>query len=338
MINLERSITGIATLVVGSALVLVSASFPAQGQEVFPSKPLNLVIPYGAGAATDTFARIIAEGLGRDTGQPVIATNRPGANGMIAVRSIQAAPADGHSFVILANGIVVEQVLKKSADFDIRRDLIPVARASQAPLGLFVSNSLPVNSVGELIDYAKKNPGRVNYASAGIGSIAQLTTERFRLAAGLDLVHVPYAGGTGPITVAMIAGDVGIFVNEMGSMRSFVAAQKVKVLATLADERSPIFPNAPSVPELGIPELRGIFAPFFFGFFVAPTTDPARVERLARHIENALKEPATRDRLVALGYNPALLGGTTPAEFRKVVEDELKRVEAVVRDAKITLQ
>ena len=320
---------------VGTAVLIAGG---AQSQDAYPSKPLNLVIPYGTGAATDTFARIIADGLTRDTGQPVIATNRPGANGMIAVRGIQASPADGHSLVILANGIVVEQVLKKNSGFDIRKDLIPVARASQAPLGMFVSNSVPVNTMAELIDYAKKNPGKVNYASAGIGSIAQLTTERFRIATGLELVHVPYVGGTAPITVAMIAGDVGIFVNEMGSMRSFVAAKKLKVMATLADERSAAFPDAPSVPELGIPELRGIFAPFFFGFFVAPGTDPNRVERLAVHIDNALKEPATRDRLVALGYNPALLGGTTPAEFRKVVNDELTRVEAVVREAKITLQ
>lgn len=327
---------GNAALVAGSALAL--AAMPASSQDAFPNKGLTLIIPFGAGAATDAFARIVADGLARETGHPVVPINRPGANSMIAVRAVQALPADGYTLVILANGIVIEQVLKKSTDFDIRRDLVAVARASQAPLGLFVSNSLPVNSVKELIDYAKKNPGKVNYASSSVGSISQLTTERFKLATGIDLVHVPYPGGTGPMTVAMMTGEVGVLVNEMGSMRGFVADKKLKLLATLADERSAIFPNTPAVPELGIPELQGIFTPFFFGFFVAPATDPARVERLATLINNALKDPVTRERLVTLGYNPALLGGTTPAEFRKVVSDELARVEAVVRDAKITLQ
>lgn len=318
--------------------VLGSVALPASGQEVYPSKRLNLIIPYGAGAATDAFARIVGDGLSRQTGQPVIALNKPGANGMIAVRSVLTSAADGYTMVILANGILVEQALKRSGDFDIRKDLIPVARAAQAPLGLFASNKLPVNSVKELIDYARQNPGKINYATAGVGSIAQLTTERFRLATGLDFVHVPYPGGTGAINVALMTGDVGIFVNEMGSMRAFVADKKIKILATLGNQRSPIYPDTPATSELGIPELKNIFTPFFYGFFVAPGTDPAKVEKLATEINGALNDPATRERLVALGYNPALLGGTRPAEFRKAVLEELERVEAVVRDAKITLQ
>lgn len=318
-----------------AGVALTSAALPAAGQENYPSKRFNLIIPYGAGAATDAFARIVADGLSRQTGQPVTAINRPGANGMIAVRAALASPADGYTLLILANGIVVEQVLKKNVEFDIRKDLVAVARAAQAPLGLFVNNELPVNSVKELIEYAKKNPGKINYATAGVGSIAQLTTERLRLATGMSVVHVPYPGGTGPISVALMAGDVGIFINEMGSMRALVTDKRVKLLATLGDERSPIFPDAPSIPELGIPELRNIFAPFFFGFFVVPGTDPERVEKLATDINRALLDPATKDRLVALGYNPALLGGTRPAEFRRVVNDELTRIEAVVRDAKI---
>ena len=329
---------GWRALALVQCVALSAFAVPAQSQEIYPSKRFNLIIPYGAGAASDGFARIVADGMTRITGQAVVAANRPGANGMIAVRSILSSPADGYTFVMLANGIVIEQALKRSPDFDIRRDLIPVARASQAPLGLFVSNTLPVNSVKELVEYAKKNPGKINYATAGVGSIAQLTTERFRLATGIQLVHVPYPGGTGPINVALIAGDVQIFVNEMGSMRALVNDRKIKLLATLSDQRSPIFPDAPAISEVGIAEIRNIFTPFFFGFFVAPGTDPARVEKLATDINNALLEPATRDRLVALGYNPALLGGTRPAEFRKLVLEELERVETVIRDAKITVE
>jgi tripartite-type tricarboxylate transporter receptor subunit TctC len=330
-----KKIVAAAAVCLGSQLAVIPLAF---AQEAFPNKPVNLYIPFGAGAATDAFARIIGEGISRISGQPVIATNRPGANGLTAVRAAATAPADGHTLLILANGIVIEQVLKKLTDFDVRRDLIPVARASQAPLGLFASNSLPANSVREFIDYAKKNPGKVNYATSGVGSIAHLTTERLRLATGLELVHIPYPAGTAPINIALMAGDVQLFVNEMGSMRTLVMDKKVKVLATLGDQRLPIYPDTPSVPELGVPELRNVFAPFFFGFFVVPGTESSRVEALATLINKAIDEPTVKERLVKLGYNPALLGGTRPAEFRKVVNDELDRVTAVIRDAKIQAQ
>ena len=170
-------------LVQGVALAMLPLA--ASGQEVYPSKRLTMVIPYGAGSSTDGFARVIADGLSRVTGQPVVPVNRPGANGMLAVRSLLTTPADGYTFAILANGIIIDQVLKKAADFDIRTDLMPVVRAVEAPMGVFVSNALPVNSIKELVEYAKKNPGKINYASSGVGSVGQLLTERFRLATGL---------------------------------------------------------------------------------------------------------------------------------------------------------
>ena len=205
-------------------------------------------------------------------------------------------------------------------------------------MGIFVSNTLPVNSVNELIDYARKNPGKINYASSGVGSVGQLLTERFRLATGLSMVHVPYPGGNATISAALMAGDVQVSVSDIGSMRALAYDKRIKYLATLADQRSPIFPDAPAISEVGIPELKGIFSPFFFGFFVAPGTDPARVEKLATDINATLQDPVTGDRLVVMGYNAALLGGTRPAEFRELVLEELQRVETIVRDAKITME
>jgi tripartite-type tricarboxylate transporter receptor subunit TctC len=326
----------VATLTL--ATLFLACPPDARAEDDYPSRRFELIIPYGAGAATDAFARIVADGLSRQTGQTIVAINRPGANQMIAVRAALSAAADGYTLLMLASGVVIEQVLKKDVNFDVRKDVLPVARAAQAPLGLFISNNLPVTSVKELIDYARKNPGKINYASAGVGSIAHLTTERFKLATGTDLVHVPYPGGTGPISIAMLTGDVGVFVNEMGSMRALVADGKIKALATLANSRSTAFPDVPAVSELGIPELKDTFFPFFFGFFVAPRTDPAKVEKLATAVNNALADPATRDRLLPLGYDPALLGGTRPAEFRKIVGEELGRVQEIVRDARIPVQ
>lgn len=322
----------------GAAVALGSLSSPATGQEVYPSKRMTMLVPYGAGSSTDGFARVIADGLGRVTGQAVVPVNRPGANGMIAVRSLLTTPADGYTFAILANGIIIDQVLKKGAEFDIRRDLMPVARAVQAPMGVFVSNALPVNSIPELVEHLRRNPGKVNYASSGVGSVGQLLTERFRLATGTTVVHVPYPGGNATIAPALISGDVGISVADIGSMRQLVAEKRIKYLATLADERSPIFPQSPAISEVGMPELRGIFSPFFFGFFVARGTEAARVEKLATDINATLQDPPVREKLVALGYSAAALGGTRPADFSRLIVEELGRVEAVVRDAKITLE
>ncbi len=318
-------------------VMLAVAALPVSSQDVYPSKRFELIVPFAAGSATDGVARILADGLSRQVGQPVSVVNRPGANGQVAVRALHVAPRDGYTMAILANGIVIEQVLKKGGDFDVRRDLVPVARATQAPYGLFASNSLPGNSLREVIDYARKNPGKINYASAAVGSSAHLTTERLMLATGMNLTHITYPAGTGAINVALMQGDVGLFINEMGSMRPLVNDKKIRLLATLDNQRSPIYPDSPSLADLDIPELKDFSASFFFGLFVAPGTDPARVERLAADINRVISEPATRGRLVALGYNPALLGGTTPAQFSKYMSDELARTEAVVQGAKLSI-
>lgn len=328
----RRRIGAFALLAAASALGL-----PAVAQEKFPSKALNLFIPFGPGSATDAVARVVADALSRELGQPVIPSNRPGANGMVAIQSAKASPSDGYNVLFLANGVVNEQVIKKTP-FDIRKDLTPVARVVQAPLGLFSSNSLPVNSVKELIEYVHKNPGKVNFATSGVGSIAHLTTERLRLASRLDMVHVPYPSGTAAMVTAMIAGDAGILVNEMGSMKGFVADKRVKLLATLDDKRNPIYPDAPAISETGVPELRNFTAGFFFGIFVEPGTSSDRVELLNRAVNKVLTEPVVRDRLVGLGYSPANIGGMDPTQFRAMVNDELTRIETVVRDAKIVVQ
>lgn len=323
----------------GALALLQCAAFAggAAAQEKFPGKPVSLIIPYGPGAASDVVARIVGEGLARQLGQPVVPINRPGGNGIVAIRAAQASPADGYTVMFHASGIVNEQVLRKTT-FDVRKDVLPVGRVSVAPLGLFVSSQLPVNSVKDLVDYGRKNPGRLTYASPGIGSVIHLNTERFRMATGLDLLHVPYPAGTAPVLTALIAGDINMYINEMGSMRGVVADKRVKVLATLADDRSPLYPEAPSSAELGVPELRGFTGGFFYGLYVEPGTPADRVETLNRALNKAMEDPAVRERLVGLGYSPATLGGMTQPEFRKLVADELARVETVVREARIPTQ
>lgn len=326
-------------LLTGATLAALSATLPGSAAaQAFPSKPINLIIPFAAGAATDNFARIIGEGMQRLSGQAVVPINRPGANYMIAVKATQAAPNDGYTSVILASGILNEQALKRVTDFDIRKDMVAVARASTAPLGLFASNHLPANTLAEAIDYVRKNPGKVTFATSVVGSIAHLTTERIRVAVGgLNMMHVPYPGGTGPINIAQMAGDVQLFVNEMGSMRPLVMDKKIKALATLGDARMPIYPDVPTAMESGVPELKNFTAPFWFGYFVAPGTDPQRVEALATLINSAIADPAVKDKLVGLGYSPTLLGGTRPAQFSRQIQEELVRTENVICDAKITL-
>ncbi len=321
-------------LVAGTA---ASFALPLAAQDKFPSKPINLIIAAGPGASTDAMGRLVGEALSRQVGQPVVAFNRQGGGGLIAIRAVQAAPTDGYTLMFQTNAVVIEQVVRKGS-FDIRKDLIPVARAMEASFGLFVSNQLPVNSLPELVDYAKKNPGKVNFASSGVGGAAHLASESWRLAAGLDMVHVPYPTGSAAVMPALIAGDVGVFINEMSYMKPFVADKRIKVLGTLATQRSPLYPDTPAMPEAGVPQLKDFTAPLLFGVFVAAGTPPERVEFLNQAINKALAEPAVREKLIALGYSPGNIGGHTPAEFRKQINDELVRTEKVVRDAGISVQ
>lgn len=325
----------VAIALIGAASA--SLALPLAAQEKFPSKPINLIIAAGAGSATDALGRLMGEALSRQIGQPVVALNRTGGGGLIAIRAVQAAPPDGYTLMFQTNAVVIEQVIRKGT-FDIRKDMIPVARAMEASFGLFISNHLPANTMPELVDYLMKNPGKVNFASSGIGGAAHLAAESWRQAAGVNMVHVPYPAGSSAVMPAMFSGDVGVFVNEMSYMKPFVADKRVKVLATLAPQRSPLYPDTPSMPEAGIPKMKDFTAPLLFGAFAAAGTPPERVEFLNQAINKALTEPAVQDRLVALGYSPANIGGISAAEFRRRIDEELTRTEKVVREGNIPVQ
>ncbi|MGE4243623.1 Bug family tripartite tricarboxylate transporter substrate binding protein [Ramlibacter sp.] len=319
------------------ACAMLAAASPASAQEAFPSRPVNLLIPYGPGAASDVVARIVGDGLARQLKQTVVPVNRPGGSGMVMINSARGVAADGYTLMFSASAIAAEQVVRKGSTFDVRKDVIPVARVSVAPLGVFVSATLPVNSVEELVAYARRNPGKLTYASPGVGSVIHLNTERFRLATKTEFLHVPYPAGTAPVLTALVSGDVGLYINEMGSMKGIVADKRVKVLATLADVKSPIYPDAPAAPEINVPELRNFTASFFYGIYVAPGTPPDRVEFLNRAVNRTMEDPEVRTRLNGLGYASSAMGGMSTAEFRKLVNDELTRTEAVVRDAGIAV-
>lgn len=314
----------------------VACSLPLAAQEKYPNKPLQMYIPFGPGSATDAVARVVAEGLSRQLGQPVVPNNKPGGNGMVAIRSVQGSPSPGYNLLFLHPGVVIEQVLSKGS-FDFRKDLIAVARVSESPQGMFVSNLLPVNTVKELVEYMRKNPGKVNYATGGIGSSAHLNTERFRLATGTSMVHIPYPAGRAPMVTALISGDVGLFFGEMGSMKGFVDAKRVKLLATLADRRNPIYPDAPAISESGVPELRNFSASSYFGIFVEPQTPPDRVEFLNQVINKVLVERSVHDKLLSLGYSADNIGGMSSAQFSAKLNQEFLNIQSTVRDAKIQI-
>lgn len=170
------------------------------------------------------------------------------------------------------------------------------------------------------------------------GSVIHLAVERFRLACGLDLLHLPYPAGTAPVRTAMVACDILLYINEMGSMRGFVGDKRLKVLGTLAEDRSPLYLNVPCAPEFGVPALRGFTAQFFYDLYVTTTTPPDRVDVLNKSLNRAMEDAAVKDWLGTLGYAPASLGGTTPKLFKAIVPEELARTEQDVRDARIPIE
>lgn len=323
-------------LILTIAATAAIATLPSRAaDESYPTKAITLISSVTAGSGADAVARILGEGISREFKQPVLINNKPGGNGLVAVRALQAVPADGYTFAFGTSGLAIETAMKKSA-FDLRKELVPVARVVQGPLGLFVSNKVPANTVQELLDYAGRNPGKLNYATLGVGSAAHLATARLLHATNRDMVHVPYPSGGPQIITAMIAGDADVFITELSVMKPFVSDRKLKLLATLSGERSPMYPDVPSISEAGVPQLRNFDASFFMAIFASPGTPPDRVEAMNRAVNKVLAEPATREQLATRGYRPAEFGGMNVNQVGTMVGDFLTGVERIVRDAKIS--
>jgi tripartite-type tricarboxylate transporter receptor subunit TctC len=310
--------------------VLALACAPAMAlAQAYPSKPLRLVVPYSPGGGADNAARILAIRLSTTLGQTVVIDNRPGGSGMIGAQAVAQAEPDGYTVLYDASAFAVNPALRKMA-FDPAKDLVPVSLAVTVPNIFVVPPNAPYKTVQEFVDYARKNPGKLTYASYGAGSAAHLIGELLKARAGIDLLHVPYKGGA-PALTDLMGGQVDSYFANAASGMSYVKSGKLRALAVTSGKRMAAMPDVPTLAESGFKDFEVLE---WNGFFVPKGTPDEVVARLAKEVQAAVKDPATRQKLEGLGLDPV---GSTPQEFGKFVQAEMARWAGLVKTNRITV-
>ncbi len=313
----------------GAALLLALPCASALAQSgTYPTRPIRMIVPLPAGGPTDILVRLIATPMQDRLGQPVVVDNRPGASGNIGADLAAKSAPDGHTLFAGTSGPLANNVsLFIKLPYDPVRDFAPIALVATAPFVLAVHPSLPVTSVKEFIAYAKARPGKLNYGAVP-GAAAHLATEMFRMLAGIDAVHVPYKGA-GPATVDVIAGQIQFtFASTPGAI-PHVKTGKLRALAVTSPKRISGAPDLPTVAEGGGPAMS---AQVWYGVVAPARTPQAIVQRLYNEIDQIVKTPATRDRMLQNDFEPALMN---PQEFGAFIKSEIATWARVVKAAGI---
>jgi tripartite-type tricarboxylate transporter receptor subunit TctC len=307
--------------------VALAAALPAAAQD-YPNRPIRFIVPYPPAGGTDVVARILAEPLGAALGQTIVIDNRGGAAGNLGTDLAAKAPADGYNILFTLSSHTINPKLYDKLPFDVEKDFAPISLAAMIPQILVVHPSVPANSVKELIALAKANPGKLNYASVGTGSPGHIAGELFKLKTGVDIVHIPYKGG-GPAVVDTIGGQVQLLFVSMPAAWQHVKAGKLKAIAVTSAKRSVAAPDVPTIAESGVPDY---VVDSWYGALAPAKTPPAAVARLNAAFVKVLEDPQVRERLLAQGAEAA---PSTPAEFDRLIRDELQKWDFVIRTAKI---
>jgi tripartite-type tricarboxylate transporter receptor subunit TctC len=306
------------------ALTIATLGWFGGVANAFPDQPIKLVVPFPAGGATDTAARLVARGMSPVLGQPILIENQGGAGGTIALKQVIRAPADGYTLMAVGvSGTFATQVVLFNLDFDPAKMLTPVGLTTIDPGALVVNASLPLNTLDELVAYAKANPGKMNYGSS-IGIGPHFVAELFKRAAGVDIVHVPYRGG-GPMVTDLVAGQIQMTVNGKSVLLPHIQSGKIKALAVTGDKRWAELPNVPTLVETGY--LKDNFDSVF-GFAAPAGTPQPIVEQLNRAINEGLKNPEVREGLAKLGIEP---NPGSVKDFADFIAKDAPRWKEIVR-------
>ena len=289
----------------------------AHAQADYPSKPLRFIVPYPVGGAADTIARHVGQVLTKRTGQTVIIENRGGASGMIGATACKLAAADGYTFCMLFSDIVaINPFIFKKIAYDAEKDFAPVIHVVKVDGVIVAPTAFPPNTLKELVAYAKANPGAINWASIGVGSSPHLLLEKINQSAGTDMKHVPYQGG-GPVTTALLAGEVHVTMSGYGLVAPHIKSGKMKTFAALGTKRSSLIPEIPTLVEQGV-EFTG---ELWLGLFAPAGTSPAQIDVINRHVNAIIADPAfVAQNLSPGGYAPT--GGAPQALTDRVRRDQ----------------
>jgi tripartite-type tricarboxylate transporter receptor subunit TctC len=308
-----------------AAAVTMSAA-AAQNEPSFPSRPIRIIVPFSAGSQTDLLARMVGQKMSEQWGQQVVVDNRPGAGGTIAAAMVAAATPDGHTLMVHSAGHAVNATLYSKLPFDTLRDFAGVSQIASVPNVLVVTPSLGVKSVKDLIALAKQKPGQLNFGSAGTGSGAHINAEQFRLAAGIEVNHVPYKGSPEAMTDT-IAGRIQYFFAPLVPVMPFVKDGRLLALAVSTAQRSPVLVDVPTIAEAALP---GFEFDSWFGMLAPRATSRRIVDQISREVARILASPEIRQRMQSQG---AIARASTPEAFDAFIRSEVEKLGKVVKAA-----
>ena len=317
------------TVALALALLLPAA---APAQDAYPTKPIKLLVPFPPAGGTDSLSRAMAQSISNNTKWVIVVENKPGAGGNIGLDAAAKSPPDGYTIAMgQTSNLAVNPSLYKAMPFDPMKDFAPVALLSSQPLIIVVDEKAPYKTLAEFVEAAKKNPGKINMASAGNGTIGHIGGELFQRRAGIKLTHVPYKGA-GPAVADIIGGSVEVFFGNSQSVGGLVNGGRLRPLAVTSPRRLASFPNVPTVAELGYP---GFEAATWSGLVAPAGTPKAIVDRLNAEANKALGSAEMKAKLTEDGSTPY---GGTPEEFAEFIKSENAKWGAAVRDANIKIE
>lgn len=310
-----------------AAAAIFAGSAVAQDAASYPERPVTLVVPYNPGGSTDAAARLVGQSLSVQLGQPFVVENKPGASGVIGTDFVAKSDPDGLTVLFHTSAIGIHAAFNANLPYNTTEDLRAVSIVAGGPFVLVANPSLPVNTVQELVDYAKANPGVLNMGSAGVGGSGHLIGERFQETTGTEMVHIPYAGG-GPSQVGLMANEVQVVFDTL-TATSLIKEGKLKALAVTSPERWADLPDVPTIAEAGFPDST---VTIWVGAFVPKATPDAIVEKLSASIATAVADPTVTERLFTSGMTPTgsdpysadVILGSDIAEWKTLADTGLK--------------
>ncbi len=311
---------------------LMSALLPitAGAQTRYPERPITLIVPFAAGGVADVTARVIADAMGKTLGQPIVVDNRPGAGSIAASQAVAGAKPDGHTLLLMSNANAVSVGLFKKLPYDPVKDFTPVSTLGYFDLGMFVPRNSRFNSLRDLLEFAKKNPGKLNIATIAVGSTQHLAAELLKSTAGIDAVTVPFKASSG-VLVALRSGEVDVALEILAPMVPHVSSGDVRALAVTGEKANPALPSTPTVQQAGLARYN---VASWNAIAVPAGTPAAVVSRLNQAVREAVASPAVHSKLEPLGVR---MQASTPAEGQALLVSEIKRWGDVIRAGKIKL-
>ena len=320
------------TLIAAATTAALFAGFTSSAQaEGLSNRPIRIVVPFGAGGVADVTARVVAQQLSTQLGQPVVIENKPSAGGIVAADTVAKSAPDGHTLFLMSNGSAVTVNLFNSLPFDMVKDLTPISTLGYFDIGVITDAKSPFKNLGELVSYAKANPGKLNLGSINVGSTQHLAAELFKTTAGIDAQIVPF-NGTPAVVTALRGKQVDAAVEILTPIMGQINSKAVNLLAVTGDKRSPLLPNVPTAQESGV---KG-FVASSWNALAAPSKTPAPViARLNKEITAAVNNPEVAKKLRELNVQAQ---ASTPEQTAKLLQSEIKRWGEVITAAKIQKQ